>query len=500
MSTTIHQVNTSIEDLNIAVRSKDFSEELKNLTGDTASYLINQILGLSEWMDDSISNPYIGNIFDRQENTPVNFFLQYLANLYDVKQAFVSTNGTTPLNTAAVLSVAEEKQPIIIGRDSHVSVHAGVTLSGSIPIYVTPQYNSDLGILHCVTSASVEEALHRHPNTKAVVLTLPTYHGLIGNVSAISKVCKHYGVPLMIDEAHGPHLHILKKLGFDYPLSAEASGADVITQSTHKVLPKCLNQGSVALFNNEQLFQRFEEATSLGFQSTSFSYLIFMSVEHAIAEILTNGTSTWNRAIKTANYFIEEAENINGIKSLKAYDIVDEKDILGIDPTRVTLNVKDTGFTGHEIAGLLTKEAGIIPEMASQDVVLFLVSPEINEKTVDHALEGIDSIIKNYKKTNKITSKHSTVPNVPRQGLTPREAFMKLDRVRLPVSQAVGRVSVETIGCYPPGSAIICAGEIVTLEAVQFLRNAVAAGAHLKRANDDGFKTILVSRSTFFNN
>jgi lysine decarboxylase len=471
------------------LRSPAFLAALREVSETDAANLRREILRVPAFLDDSISNPSLGSIFDRTGRDPVNFMADNIAAAYGVKKSYPSTTGTTGLNAPATMTLAGQGELIVIGRDCHVSVVGGLYLSGATPIYLVPPFDSQFGVLLPSTPDEVAALLDAHPSVRALVITMPNYHGLMGDVAGIVRECHRRGIVVMVDEAHGPHFHFLRELGF--PLAAEDAGADLVTQSTHKVL-SALNQGSLLHFNNLGLIRRYEEFQAMGFQSTSFSYLILLSIEYAIEQMVMDGERIWARAVELAERLRDGARRLSGVRALDG-GIVDGARVVGLDPTRVTLNVRGTGRTGYQISdGLLDR--GFIVEMATPDVVLFFVSPSVTEEQIDATLSALGEVLATPCATG--AARVFVPPALPEQVLTPRQAAMLTARKRVPITEAIGRVSAETIGCYPPGQAILVAGERITEGGVTYLARVVAAGGHLKRVEDDHFKTIEVVRET----
>ncbi len=460
---------------------------LNGVAEDDAAALRGAILRSAAYLDDSVSNEYLGSLFDRTEDCPLNQMLTNIASAYGVAATVAGTTGTTGLNVPAAMSLASEGQPIAIARDCHVSIAGGLCLSGAVPIYLVPPFDQEAGVLLPPTPEEVATLLDANPDVRSIVVTMPTYHGLMGDVAGIVTECHRRKVVVMVDGAHGPHLHFLQEQGF--PIAAEDAGADIVSQSTHKVL-SALNQASLLHFNNEELIGRYEEFQSMGFQSTSFSYPILLSIEHAIEQMVNSGPRIWSEAAKRARRLRDGLSQIDGIRGLDE-SIVDGHRVLGLDPTRVTINVRDTGLTGYQIAEQLL-ERGLIVEMATPDVVLFLISPSTTNELVDDTIRDIREIVAG--RVSGSASRRNRIepfvpPALPSRVLTPRQA-MSARRERVSVKEAVGRVIGETIGCFPPGQAIYVAGERITEEGVQYLRRAVDEGGHLKRTQNDHFQTI----------
>ncbi len=445
--------------------------------------VVRDVLAVAAFLDDSVSNPTLGTIFDRRAETPLNTMLTALAEAYGVEATFAGTTGTTGLNVPAVMSLAAEGRTLVVDRSCHVSVDAGVCLAGARPSYVVPAFDGARGVLLPPTADEVATSLDANRDATGVVITAPTYFGLMPDVRRIVEVCHRRGVPILIDEAHGPHFRFLETVGF--PEAAEATGADIVTQSTHKMM-SALNQGSLVHFNNRALASRYEAWQHAGFQSTSFSYPILLSIEYAVGQMVQRGASLWAGAVQLARRLRDGAAGIRGVKPLNE-SVVDGRRVRAIDPTRVTLNIVETGLSGYEVeAHLLAQD--IVVEMATTDVVLFLVSPSTTREHIERTLWSLRRTLGDA--TRGIRQRAPSVPRLPELVLTPRDASCRRTHTRVQVADAVGRVSAETVSCYPPGQAILVAGERVTDEVVAYLRATTAMGGHLKRARDDGFQTI----------
>lgn len=467
------------------LRSPAALQEAATMEPEDAGALVASLLQLAGYLDDSVSTDPLGSLFDRTTASPVNHMRAAIAAAYRVPDVMLGTTGTSALNAAVMMTLGREGHPILVGRDSHVSINAGVVQSGARPLYYAPPFHDDAGVLLPAHPADIEPILDAHRDITSVVITYPTYHGLAGDLDGIVSLCHGRGVRVFVDEAHGPHLAFLRELGF--PLAAEAIGADVVTQSTHKVL-SALNQASLVLFNDPDLLPRYEECQAFAYQSTSFSYLLLASLEFAIHQMQDRGVDLWRGAVERADALRERAARIEGVRPM-GREIIDNQRVLGLDPTRVTLDVRGTGLTGYQVSDALSQH-GIVTELASPDVVLFLFSPAVPDDAVDRIGNAIENIAAGRRAP--VTRAPLVPPRVPEQVLTPREAYNRHLRVRLPREQAIGRISAETIGAYPPGQAVIVAGERITAEAVDYLVRVVAEGGHLKRVADDHFRTIQV--------
>ena len=154
------------------------------------------------------------------------------ADAHGVARSWFLTNGATQGNHAMCLALAPLGKRVVAQRNSHASIVDGLVLSGGIPSFVAPEYDLELGMANGVTPASVAAALEATPDATAVFLVSPTYYGMVADIAGCAEVCHAAGVPLVVDQAWGPHFGFHPEL----PPSALARGADAMITSTHKIV------------------------------------------------------------------------------------------------------------------------------------------------------------------------------------------------------------------------------------------------------------------------
>ncbi|MFN8513048.1 MAG: aminotransferase class I/II-fold pyridoxal phosphate-dependent enzyme [Chloroflexia bacterium] len=436
--------------------------------------------------DHSVAIPELGTLFRYEPGTAMGKAQRRAAEIYGVPFAYPSTNGTTPLNVLALLSLVWPGDTVLIGRDAHVSILAPMVHLGLRPVYLTPTFAADLSVPLQVTPEQLRAALDAHPEVRAIVLTYPNYFGIAGDLAGCVAVARERGVPLMVDAAHGAHLAFHP----DLPTPAERTGAAIVTQSQHKTCG-ALGQASMALVNDVELVERlYEVVNGTGFVSTSFSSIILASLFDAIWRLHQDGERQIGERLEMVAW---AREAINRIPGLRAFGAEARRDgFAAFDPLRLSINVAGTGRTGFEVERELQR-GGHHPEFATLDTVLCLVTLGTGWDDVRglvRALGGIAAVA--GVRAGRGAALGALLPPQPRQVLLPREVFYQRRRRRVPVREAIGGVSAETIATYPPGSALIVAGEEVTAEVVDFLREARAAGATLKGASDPDLGTMLL--------
>ena len=433
-------------------------------------------------LDHSTSVGDLGSLFVWHGDRPVQQLKRQLADAYGAVWSFPSTHGTTILNILALLTACRPGGRVLINRDAHSSVTAAVIQGGLHPVYLMPAFDSELGLSLGPTVVGFLEALRRD-EVDCVFLTSPNYFGIVGELAAIIDIAHDRGLPVVVDAAHAPHFHFCHAL----PDGAEDLGADLVTQSTHKVA-SALSQGSLLLIANESFIEPlYEHVNDLGLVSTSFSYPILASIELGVRQLVEEGDAIWTRTIARAESFRNACRGLPGVTSF-GRELAGRPGMADFDSTRVTLNVSRTGLTGFEFERRLNRER-MYPEMATLEHILFLLTPGTSDDDLQAAIQALGQICSGPVRAARRTA--SVPPPLPEMAVIPRIAKFSSKRA-VPLKEAVGKVCGETVATYPPGAPVIAAGEVVSAEIVEYLRCMKASGAVLKGASDPSFQTLKV--------
>ena len=165
-----------------------------------------------------------GILLEAQENA---------AQLYGTRRCFFSVNGSTAALLSAISACVSKGGSILVARNCHKAVYHALYLRELQPVYIYPHEDSRLGINGGISPSRVERYLEEHPEVEAVLITSPTYDGIVSNVEKIAEIAHRHEVPLIVDEAHGAHFRFSEY----FPVSAADLGADIVIQSFHKTLP-----------------------------------------------------------------------------------------------------------------------------------------------------------------------------------------------------------------------------------------------------------------------
>ena len=398
------------------------------------------------------------------------------ARLWEADEAIFSVNGTTGAVHAMMMAALSSADEVIVPRNAHRSIVGGLVLTGARPVYIAPETDADLGVAHGVTAETVQRALEAHPAARAVLAVYPTYYGVASELRAIAAAAHEKGVPLLVDEAHGAHL----KFSGALPPDALSCGADLVAQSTHKLLG-AMTQASMLFRKGGRVpAERVRRAASL-LATTSPNYLLMASLDIARLQMAEEGAERVGRAVRLAE---ELRAKINDLPGLWCFgrERMGRPGAAALDVTKLTVHVSGLGLSG-ETAMRLLRGKKIQAELSDARNVLFILSMADTEREVERLFGALSSLSREYAgKGTAALLTVSTPPALP-LALSPREAFFA-ERESVPMARAVGRIAAEEVTFYPPGIPAIVPGERITPDVVAYLREMTRLGGKVTGARD----------------
>lgn len=408
---------------------------------------------------------------------PIKKAQQLAADAYGADATFFSIHGTSGAIQAMIMSVVSSGDKIIIPRNVHKSVTAGIILSGASPVYMQPELDKKVGIAHGVTPETVEKTLKENPDAKAVLIINPTYYGVATDIKRIADIVHSYDIPLIVDEAHGPHLGFNDKL----PMSALEAGADICAQSTHKIIG-ALTQCSLLQVRSKRVdVHRVQQILNV-LQTTSPSYILMASLDCARRQIALHGRELLDKAIELANYAREEINKIPGFYCF-GKEILGQPGVYALDPTKITITCRDLGITGYDLDMILSNKYHIQMEMSDLYNVLAVGSFGDTKESIDALLKALKEISHDfYGKGNK-KSDFIDIPAIPNGVKIPREAFNS-EKICVSLKDSIGKISGEFLMAYPPGIPILCPGEIITNEIIDYVQRLKDTGLYVQGTED----------------
>lgn len=389
---------------------------------------------------------------------PIKEAQELAAKAFGAKKTFFLLNGSTAGNLALAMALTKKGQKILTNRNCHRSVLTGMIISGAEPLWLIPKRFEDWGIWGNVTPESVEEMLETHDDVSMVWITNPTYEGVVSDIKSISAICKRFGVPLIVDEAHACLWNFNKHL----PTPALQLGADAVVHSLHKTGGSMSQSSMLHIAENSLIDADAVEKALKLLHTTSPSLMLLASLDSARANLESQrGQKMLQRAINNAKYLRREIEQMEHIHDLKP-DFGYMTDV-----TKVF--IRADGLSGKRLESILEIDFNIEVESAS-DAGLLLLSNIGNTRTdMEYLVKCLKKIDKtSYSDICYLENRKHMPMLTPIIKMSLRDAYYS-EKETIPKDLAIGRVSAEVIAECPPGIAVLLPGELITKEHLPYL-------------------------------
>lgn len=425
---------------------------------------------------------------------------QLAASFFGAEETHFLVGGSTVGNIALILSCCKEPNNIVlVQRNVHQSVLHGLMLAGAKAVFISPEIDQTTGLATAVCYQALKQAIVAYPQAKAIFITNPNYYGMGVNVQPFVKLAHEHHIPLLVDEAHGPHYSLHPQ----FPESALKVGADGVVQSTHKMLAGMTM--SAMLHLQGKYVDRLKVKKMLTIlQSSSPSYPLMASLDISRRYIAIQGASIFAEGLK-AVYEVKKA-----ITKLPSFAIISEPNgrftaaYESLDPFKVAIYCKQGQWNGHTLLQKL-EQAHCVAEMADMKYVLLTFSLGTTLQAAQHlitALKQIDRQIQAERLSEPLPSvtmdtnrhivnyKHPLYSQPVAFSIYGQEHIQSSKRV--PIAEAIGQRSAETIVPYPPGIPLLYSGEVITESIVYELKQLIQRGINVYGAEDNSLCTLCV--------
>ncbi|WP_433722827.1 aminotransferase class I/II-fold pyridoxal phosphate-dependent enzyme [Nocardia sp. CA-129566] len=444
------------------------------------------ILGADAFRSDVVSN---SGLDDRKASG--GYLAQaeeLMADAVGADYAFFSTCGSSLSVKAAMLAVVGAgSEGLLVGRDSHKSIVAGLIFAGVQPRWITPRWDAQLHLSHPPSPEAVRETWERYPDAAAALVVSPSPYGTCANISGIAEVCHERGKPLIIDEAWGAHLPFHDEL----PTWAMDAGADVCVVSVHK-MGAGFEQGSVFHLRGDLVDRiRLSECADL-LMTTSPNVLVYAALDGWRRQMVERGNELLTAALRLSDTLRDTIGRMPGLRVL-GDELLGREASDDLDRLQILIDVSELGVSGYQCADWLREHRRVDVGLSDHRRVLATISIADDAATGQRlvaALAAFTSAAPDLPRPNPIRVPHPQELELETV-MSPRDAFFgRVETVA--VDRAVGRLAAEQITPYPPGIPVVVPGERINAAILEYLRTGVGAGMVVPDAADPAIETIRV--------
>lgn len=447
---------------------------------------VREVLGDAVFLGDVLAS---GGLDDRLTRGRVLVRAEELmADAVHAEHTFFTTCGSSLSVKAAMLAVAGPHEQLLIGRDAHKSVAAGLILSGIEPVWVEPRWDPQRHLAHPPSPDDFEAAFDAHPDAKGALVTSPTPYGSCADLQSIAEVCHRRSVPLVVDEAWGAHLPFHP----DLPTWAMDAGADICVTSIHK-MGSGLEQGSVFHLRGDLVPPELLKMRADLLGSTSPSVLIYAGLDGWRRQMALHGRELMGGALGLAAEVRAAVEGIDGMH------VNDREDFCGpgladdLDPLPVIIDISGLDLTGFRAADWLREQRAMDAHLVDHRRIGAQITHGDDRQTTGELLAALKDLARAAPGLGPGPQVDVPSPSELRltQAMLPRDAFFGPTE-NVPTEDAAGRVAAEMITPYPPGIPAVLPGERLTEPVLRYLRTGLEAGMYLPDPSDPKLETIRV--------
>lgn len=390
------------------------------------------------------------------------------AEVFSAEESCFLINGSTAGILSAVMGCTSRGGKILMARNCHKSVYNAVFMNLLQPVYLYPEVDSATGINGEIYACDVARLLDENPDVEAVIITSPTYDGIVSDVKRIAAEVHQRNIPLIVDEAHGAHF------GFHpfFPENSNAAGADVVIHSLHKTLPAPTQ--TALLHMNGKLADRERIKMYLRiFQSSSPSYILLAGMDECVRVLKEHRETIFTPYVSMLARTRERLHQLNYM-SLEKSERYDFSKLL-ISTAGITQNTMP--FTGKILYRHLLETYHLQLEMAAGNYVIAMTGPGDSEEGMRRLAEALEETDEKLicsgekKKTERKKQQWGRNERVYLAGeaekLGRQIGSNNQNVVLLPWNRTVGKIVLEYAYVYPPGIPLVVPGERVSKDTVE---------------------------------
>lgn len=406
------------------------------------------------------------------------------ASLYLSEETYFLVNGSTAGILSAISAVAGAGRNLIISRNCHKAVYHAAFLNRMKLHYVYPERIAGYDIFGAVSGERIEEQIknilsseegrnkNAHELIAGIVITSPTYEGIISNVKEISELAHSYKIPLIVDQAHGAHfgMHPL------FPPSAVTEGADIVIHSVHKTLPAPTQTALIhrnGKLTDKEILKRYLRI----YQSSSPSYLLMAGIDEAVSFVEAEGCQRLEKLLGMRRRFLQRVENCRHIRICPI-----------TEPGKLVISVDEAFMSGQELYDILRERYHLQMEMAAGSYVVAILTMMDEESGFERLSEALLEIDEGMKAVRRPICRFDIRIN-PVADMELWEAYSR-PWEEMELKNAEGKTVAEFINLYPPGIPLLVPGEIADGGMIRLIKGYIINGYTVQGVCDNKIRVV----------
>jgi lysine decarboxylase len=440
------------------------------------------VLGHEPFLDDVLMS---GGLDDRlTRNKYLKRAEDLMAEAVGAEMAFFSTCGSSLSVKAAMMAVAGCDDSLLVARDSHKSIVAGLVFSGVQARWITPRWDAERHFSHPPSPQDYADAWDRFPDASGALVVSPSPYGTCTDLEAIAKVCHDRDKPLIVDEAWGAHLPFHE----DLPTWAMDAGADVCVVSVHK-MGAGFEQGSVFHVQGDLIDRDRLSACADLLMTTSPNVMVYAALDGWRRQMVEHGRELLGEALELVKGLRHDIELIPDVEVLDD-ELLGKEASHDLDRLQILMDLSATGTSGYQAADWLREHKQVDLGMSDHRRLLATMSFADDKATGERLLDALWAWRKAANDFDRPPQIRLPSPKeIELESIQlPREAFFG-EVEAVPAEKASGRICAEQITPYPPGIPAVVPGERLNDAVIDYLRTGLDAGMNVPDAADSSLKT-----------
>lgn len=428
--------------------------------------------------------------------------MEFMAWSVGAKESRFVVNGSSGGILAAIYAACRPGSGLAAARNCHRSVAHGMQLCQLVPYYIYPQDDPILGISMGITMEMVEDILEKHGDISAILVTSPTYEGIVSDIRGIAEAAHRHHALLIVDEAHGAHLPFGKESGL--PESAVTQGADLVIQSIHKTLPALTQSAALHICSDRVDISRVDQGLRM-FETSSPSYVMMAGMDACMRYMASKGSKRLKRVNEEVDEIYRRVSRMEELRLLTP-ETVTAAGPFSFDRMKLVLSAAHLPHFGGELHRMLSQRWHLQPEMSTPEYVILMTTVGDQSSGLKRLADALDEINRELAVLRKCRDSEAYDIRKPQETeisgslfvLPEAEVVVRPDLAAegetetIDVRCAAGRVSAEMAYIYPPGIPFLMPGERIRKEHVQLIRYYREFNRELHGMNDETGETLKV--------